>query len=160
MVSKTALVSEVASYPAISLKKIRDYFIYSTCKRYFEDKILNTKYQKCSKHNHNLLTLHCGLKKVCDVPLGPQENQDVPVRSGWWNELQQFKGHFGTQKKKSMIQLRSKHETAVLIRVYFHEGLPAACYNFLSQVFTHLSHFSKTQLICPSFSWQSSSWVL
>ncbi len=37
--------------------KIKDYFIYSTCKRYFDDKT-NTKYQKCSKHKHNLLTLH------------------------------------------------------------------------------------------------------
>lgn len=122
-------------------------------KRYFKNKILNTKYRKCSKRNHSLLTLHSAdvvvLKtKTFDVPLWPQENHKVPLWQVRLTGCSKDTLARKKKKKKNPAEVQtwncSSHQ-----RVYFHECLPAACYNFPSQALTNMSHFSKTWLICP-----------
>lgn len=116
--------------------KIRDNFIYSTCKMCFEDKLLNTKCQKCSKHDDNLLTLHSGccfwlviliLKtKSCTMTHLNRKKMTMYL----WGQTDEtsfnsLKGHFGTQKKNHPAQVQSWNCSSHQ-RVFFHESLPAA----------------------------------
>lgn len=126
--------------------KIRDNFIYSTCKICFEDKLLNTKYQKCSKHDDSLLTLHSGccfwlvilILKTKSCTMSHLNRKEMTMYL--WGQTDEtsfnsLKGHFGTQKKK-----KSSSSGAIMKLQFSSESLfpwKSSCCNFLSQAFTH-----------------------